>query len=166
MPLLTQVNGMLLNGKKVFVGRFIPRKEREKELGEKARRFTNVYVKNFGTELDEQTLREMFEQFGTISSLKVVTGEDGTSKGESTRLRGRASGRVWNLDRGGVVRPSYLMEAFNGLCSFFYGVAVSRQIWVSWCVLFSPVDLFLFDNWFLLPLSPLFLVLANKKAMT
>ena len=73
---------MLLNGKKVFVGRFIPRKEREKELGEKARRFTNVYVKNFGTELDEPKLREMFEQFGNISSLKVVTGEDGTSKGE------------------------------------------------------------------------------------
>ncbi|XP_043214453.1 polyadenylate-binding protein 4-like [Amphibalanus amphitrite] len=78
---IDKVNGMLLNGKKVFVGRFIPRKEREKELGEKARRFTNVYVKNFGTELDEQKLREMFEKFGTISSLKVVTGEDGTSKG-------------------------------------------------------------------------------------
>ena len=73
---------MLLNGKKVFVGRFIPRKEREKELGEKARRFTNVYVKNFGTELDEEKLKEMFEQFGTISSLKVVTGEDGSSKGK------------------------------------------------------------------------------------
>ena len=37
---------MLLNGKKVFVGRFVPRKEREVELGEKARRFTNVYIKN------------------------------------------------------------------------------------------------------------------------
>ena len=78
-----QVNGTLLNGKKVFVGRFIPRKEREKELGEKARRFTNVYVKNFGAELDEAKLREMFESFGGISSLKVVTGEDGTSRGET-----------------------------------------------------------------------------------
>ena len=79
---------MLLNGKKVFVGRFIPRKEREKELGEKARRFTNVYVKNFGTELDENKLREMFESFGAISSLKVVTGEDGASKGERTGRSG------------------------------------------------------------------------------
>ncbi|XP_037078837.1 polyadenylate-binding protein 4-like [Pollicipes pollicipes] len=78
---IEKVNGMLLNGKKVFVGRFIPRKEREKELGEKARRFTNVYVKNFGTELDEEKLKEMFEQHGAITSLKVVTSEDGTAKG-------------------------------------------------------------------------------------
>ena len=30
-----QVNGMLLHEKKVFVGTFVPRKEREKEMGEK-----------------------------------------------------------------------------------------------------------------------------------
>merc|ERR1712223_1939486 len=47
---IQKVNGMLLNGKKVFVGRFVPRKEREVELGEKARRFTNVYVKNINEE--------------------------------------------------------------------------------------------------------------------
>merc|ERR1711953_33210 len=35
---INKVNGMLLNGKKVFVGRFVPRKDREMELGEKARR--------------------------------------------------------------------------------------------------------------------------------
>jgi len=34
---IQKVNGMLLNDKKVFVGRFVPRKEREKELGEKAK---------------------------------------------------------------------------------------------------------------------------------
>merc|ERR1712223_23111 len=44
---IDKVNGMLLNDKKVFVGRFVSRKEREIELGEKAKRFTNVYVKNF-----------------------------------------------------------------------------------------------------------------------
>lgn len=32
---IDKVNGMLLNGKKVFVGKFIPRKEREKELGKR-----------------------------------------------------------------------------------------------------------------------------------
>merc|ERR1719288_134007 len=50
---IQKVNGMLLNGKKVFVGRFVPRKEREVELGEKARRFTNVYIKNINEEYDE-----------------------------------------------------------------------------------------------------------------
>ena len=31
MNAIQKVNGMLLNEKKVFVGRFVPRKEREKE---------------------------------------------------------------------------------------------------------------------------------------
>ena len=63
---------MLLNGKKVFVGRFVPRKEREVELGEKARRFTNVYIKNINEEYDEGQLTEMFEKYGKISSVKVI----------------------------------------------------------------------------------------------
>lgn len=72
---------MLLNGKKVYVGKFIPRAEREKELGEKAKRFTNVYVKNFGDDLDDEKLYEVFSQFGKITSHRVMTNEDGKSKG-------------------------------------------------------------------------------------
>ena len=37
------MNGMLLNDHKVFVGRFKSQKEREAELGAKAKEFTNVY---------------------------------------------------------------------------------------------------------------------------
>lgn len=69
---IDKVNGMLLNGKKVYVGRFIPRKEREKELGERAKLFTNVYVKNFGEEMTDDMLREMFEKYGSITSCKVM----------------------------------------------------------------------------------------------
>jgi len=78
---IEKVNGMLLNGKKVFVGKFIPRKEREKELGEKAKRFTNVYVKNFGDDFNDDMLREMFEKYGRITSHKVMSKDDGKSKG-------------------------------------------------------------------------------------
>ncbi|XP_047481335.1 polyadenylate-binding protein 4-like [Penaeus chinensis] len=78
---IQKVNGMLLNGKKVYVGKFIPRAEREKELGEKAKRFTNVYVKNFGDDLDDEKLYEIFSQFGKITSHRVMTNEDGKSKG-------------------------------------------------------------------------------------
>jgi len=78
---IIKVNGMLLNGKKVFVGRFIPRKEREKELGEQAKRFTNVYVKNFGDDLDEEKLQEMFEKHGKITSSKIMTDDSGKSRG-------------------------------------------------------------------------------------
>lgn len=58
---------------KVFVGKFIPRKDREKELGEKAKRFTNVYVKNFGDEFSDELLQEMFEKYGRITSHRVST---------------------------------------------------------------------------------------------
>lgn len=78
---IEKVNGMLLNGKKVYVGRFIPRKEREKELGEKAKLFTNVYVKNFGEDLSEEQLRSMFEKYGKITSYKIMSKDDGKSKG-------------------------------------------------------------------------------------
>ncbi|XP_044727965.1 polyadenylate-binding protein 1 isoform X2 [Chrysoperla carnea] len=79
---IEKVNGMLLNGKKVYVGRFISRKEREKELGEKAKLFTNVYVKNFGDELTEEMLKEMFEKYGTITSYKImISDKDGKSRG-------------------------------------------------------------------------------------
>merc|ERR1711976_452141 len=79
---IDKVNGMLLNDKKVYVGRFIPRKEREIELGEKAKRFTNVYVKNFNEAMTEEDLSKMFEKFGKITSLKLMkSDEDEKNKG-------------------------------------------------------------------------------------
>merc|ERR1712083_903003 len=81
MNAIQKVNGMLLNEKKVFVGRFVPRKEREKELGEKAKKFTNVYIKNFGEDLSEEKLTEIFSKFGKITSFKVMSDEGGRNKG-------------------------------------------------------------------------------------
>ena len=52
---------MLLNDKKVFVGKFLTRAERMKKMGERVRLFTNIYIKNFGDKLDEEKLRVMFE---------------------------------------------------------------------------------------------------------
>jgi len=78
---IQKVNGMLLNGKKVFVGRFVPRKDREIELGEKAKKFTNVFIKNLSEDVEESSLMEMFEKYGKITSLKVMKGDDNKSKG-------------------------------------------------------------------------------------
>jgi len=69
---IKKVNGMLLHEKKVFVGTFVPRKEREKEMGEKVKKFTNVYVKNFGENQPEEKLEEVFSKFGIITSYKLV----------------------------------------------------------------------------------------------
>ncbi|QQP52908.1 Polyadenylate-binding protein, partial [Caligus rogercresseyi] len=43
---ISKVNDMLLNGQMVFLGRFIPRKENEVDLGEKVKKVTNVNIKN------------------------------------------------------------------------------------------------------------------------
>lgn len=47
-----------------FVGRFKCRREREAELGAKAKEFTNVYIKNFGEDMDDERLKETFSKYG------------------------------------------------------------------------------------------------------
>lgn len=78
---IEKVNGMLLDGKKVFVGKFQPRAARMRELGETSQRFTNVYVKNFSKELGKDDLEKMFSQFGSILSCTVMNDSEGKSKG-------------------------------------------------------------------------------------
>lgn len=52
---------MLLNDKKVFVGKFISRGDRHRQIGERLKNFTNVYIKNFGDGIDEDLLKKEFE---------------------------------------------------------------------------------------------------------
>uniref|UniRef100_A0A8B9GB86 Polyadenylate-binding protein n=1 Tax=Amazona collaria TaxID=241587 RepID=A0A8B9GB86_9PSIT len=78
---IEKMNGMLLNDRKVFVGRFKSRKEREAELGAKAKEFTNVYIKNFGDDMDDERLKELFSKYGKTLSVKVMTDPTGKSKG-------------------------------------------------------------------------------------
>lgn len=78
---IDKVNGMLLAGKKVFVGKFQPRSQRMRELGESAKKFTNVFIKNFGEELDKEKLEKLFAPFGKITSCAVMTNGEGRSKG-------------------------------------------------------------------------------------
>ncbi|KAM9475349.1 polyadenylate-binding protein 1-like isoform 1-T1 [Clarias gariepinus] len=102
------MNGMLLNDRKVeeagkelrsspgpvcplgklcqlsmfsFVGHFKSRKEREAEFGAKAMEFTNVYIKNFGDDFDNEKLRSIFSVFGKTLSVRVMTDEKGRSRG-------------------------------------------------------------------------------------
>ncbi|NWZ58706.1 EPAB protein, partial [Haliaeetus albicilla] len=75
------MNGMLLNDRKVFVGHFKSRKEREAEFGARAMEFTNVYIKNFGDDMDDDRLQEIFSKFGKTLSVKVMMDSTGRSKG-------------------------------------------------------------------------------------
>jgi len=78
---IEKVNGMMLNEKKVFVGYFRSRAERQKEAGEKAKNFTNIFIKNFGDALDEDKLKEMFAKFGEVLNVAVMRKEENKSKG-------------------------------------------------------------------------------------
>lgn len=77
---IEKVNGMLLNGKIVYVGKFIPKQDREKQVGDRSKLFTNVYVKNIGSMTDED-LKNLFSKYGKITSCVVMKNSDGISKG-------------------------------------------------------------------------------------
>lgn len=55
-----------------FVGRFKSRKEREAELGAKAKEFTNVYIKNFGDEMNDERLKELFDKYGNAGLFNLT----------------------------------------------------------------------------------------------
>ena len=57
------------------------RKERIEQLGDAPRKFTNVYVKNFGEDFTDEDMKKLFEPFGEIQSMKVMRTEDGKSRG-------------------------------------------------------------------------------------
>lgn len=79
---IENLNGKLVNNKKIFVGKFLSRKERETKFGGGHRRFTNVYVKNL-TEAygSDDAVKNLFSPFGEITSAVVQKDHEGKSKG-------------------------------------------------------------------------------------
>lgn len=81
----------LSNGKKLYVGRAQKKYEREEELKkqyeaarlEKMQKYqgVNLYIKNLDDTIDDDKLREEFSAHGTITSAKVMTDDQGKSKG-------------------------------------------------------------------------------------
>lgn len=50
-------------------------------MGETTKRFTNVFVKNFGEQMDKDELEKMFAKYGEITSCAVMCDGEGKSKG-------------------------------------------------------------------------------------
>jgi polyadenylate-binding protein len=75
---IQMVNDMMLGVKKVFVGHFRPKKEREQE---KETSWTNVYVKDLDTEVSDAQLKDMFAKHGPVNSAVVMRDEKGASRG-------------------------------------------------------------------------------------
>jgi len=80
---INDVNGMLLQDRKVFVGRFRTRDDRQKETAKRQAAFTNVFVKNLPEDCTEEELIELCSKHvGTEKALsvKLMTDESGKSK--------------------------------------------------------------------------------------
>ncbi|CAH8316168.1 unnamed protein product [Eruca vesicaria subsp. sativa] len=72
-------HGSIVDGKKLFVAKFINKDERSTMSGNQE--FTNVYVKNLLETVTEDFLHTMFSQCGTVSSVVVMRDGMGRSRG-------------------------------------------------------------------------------------
>lgn len=77
---INQVNGMLLCDRKVFVGRFKSKQDRQKENGHRIKQFTNVYIKNLPDEYTEEQLITEANSHGRALSVKLMVDETGKSR--------------------------------------------------------------------------------------
>ena len=75
---ITRLNGMLINDKKVYVGLFVRRQERNQQNG--SPKFTNVYVKNLAEATTDEDLKNLFGTYGTITSAVVMRDANGKSR--------------------------------------------------------------------------------------
>lgn len=79
---IKHVNGMLLNDKKVYVGRHISRTDRQSKADALKANFTNIYVKNLDPEsITAAKFDEMFTKYGAITSASLATDAEGKPKG-------------------------------------------------------------------------------------
>ncbi|XP_062193406.1 polyadenylate-binding protein 8-like [Phragmites australis] len=75
---IDKLNGMLINDKKVYVGPFVRKQDRENVSGNV--KFNNVYVKNLAETVTDADLKEMFGNYGIITSAVVMRDSDGKSR--------------------------------------------------------------------------------------
>ncbi|KAL5217837.1 hypothetical protein ABZP36_018521 [Zizania latifolia] len=85
------MNGMIIGSKTLYVARAQKKAERKQYLQrlheEKRNEIitksngSNVYIKNISDEVDDDALRERFDEFGNITSAKIMRDEKGISKG-------------------------------------------------------------------------------------
>ncbi|KAL0366224.1 UNVERIFIED_CONTAM: Polyadenylate-binding protein 8 [Sesamum radiatum] len=75
---IDKLNGMLINDKQVYVGHFLRKQERD--TASSKTKFNNVYVKNISETTTDDDLKNIFGEYGTITSAVVMRDADGKSK--------------------------------------------------------------------------------------
>jgi len=86
-----EMNNKTVEGRTLYVGRAQKKAERESELRSKFEQMkmehltkyqgVNLYIKNLDDDFDDDKLRSIFDQFGTITSSKVMRDAKASSKG-------------------------------------------------------------------------------------
>ncbi|XP_010270544.1 PREDICTED: polyadenylate-binding protein 2-like isoform X2 [Nelumbo nucifera] len=75
---IDKLNGMLINDKQVYVGPFLRKQERESAINKA--KFNNVFVKNLSESTTDEDLKNIFGEYGAITSAVVMRDGDGKSK--------------------------------------------------------------------------------------
>ena len=75
---IDKLDGMLINDKQLYVGRFVSKEERDAALSRA--KFNNIYVKNLSATTSEEDLRKIFGEYGRITSVAVMRDVNGKSK--------------------------------------------------------------------------------------
>ncbi|EOY26974.1 Poly(A) binding protein 6, putative isoform 3 [Theobroma cacao] len=76
---ITALHGTMLEGKKLYVSKFVKKSERTAAAEEE--KFTNLYVKNLVDGMTEDLLEEMFSRYGKVCSVVVMKDGKGSSRG-------------------------------------------------------------------------------------
>jgi polyadenylate-binding protein len=74
---IAKLNGMLIGSMKIYVGRFIPKKDWQRQ---KENSWTNVFCKNLPFDFTDQKLADLFKEFGTITSAVVMKAPEAPPK--------------------------------------------------------------------------------------
>lgn len=77
---IDQVDGMLLNDRKVFVGWFKSKADRVKEMGDRSKMYTNVFIKNLPDEFTQEDFESLCAEYGATLSVRLMTDTEGKSK--------------------------------------------------------------------------------------
>lgn len=88
---VNEMNGHKVNNKPLYVGRAQKKSERESELRRKYEQLKlehlakytgiNLYIKNLEDEVNEESLRKEFGNYGKIKTVRVMTDDKGVTKG-------------------------------------------------------------------------------------
>ncbi|KAF8407124.1 hypothetical protein HHK36_006249 [Tetracentron sinense] len=78
MAALKALHGTMLQGKKLYVSKFVKKSDRQVC---KESKFTNLYVKNLDQDLTEDILRDKFSEFGKVHNVVIMRDGEGKSRG-------------------------------------------------------------------------------------